>query len=68
MVGGRRGRGDAGGFRNMKNCLISANVKETKKEFVKCCRLNQSEDEKHFLCICPLYDPERYLFQIHKKI
>ena len=36
--------------------------KPMSERICKCCRLNQVEDEKHFLCICPLYDSERYFF------
>ena len=36
--------------------------KQISERICKCCRLNQVEDEKHFLCICPLYDSERYFF------
>ena len=36
--------------------------KPISERICKCCRLNQVEDEKDFLCICPLYDSERYFF------
>ena len=36
--------------------------KPISERICKCCHLNQVEDEKHFLCICPLYDSERYFF------
>lgn len=35
--------------------------KPLSERICKCCSLNQVEDKKHFLCICPSYDSERYI-------
>ena len=53
---------ETGRFENIKDSLTGRFCK-LKVEERKCqiCNLDDIEDEKHFLCICQVYDGERYL-------
>ena len=53
---------ETGRFENIKDSL-TGRFRKLKVEERKCqiCNLDDIEDEKHFLCICQVYDGERYL-------